>query len=157
MLRTSLIAAALAAAVTATASLTASGPASAQQAPHGTAAEARAMLDRATAAVRADKIRALESFNAGTDGFRDRDLYPFCVDVRAGIYSAHPTLRGKQVLDPNDTAGHAYGEAILRGGTEGTVNEVSYSFPRPSGGGPVPKATYVTKIGDQICGVGYYQ
>lgn len=138
----------------------ASGPASAQQAQHGSAAEARVMLDKAVATVRADKIKALalESFNAGADGFRDRDLYPFCVDVPAGIYSAHPTLRGKQTLDANHDAGHAYGEAILRGGdTEGTVNEVAYSFPRPSGGGAVPKATYVTKIGDQICGVGYYR
>lgn len=116
------------------------------------------MLDRAVAALRADKVKALDGFNAGTDGFRDRDLYPFCVDTRAGIYTAHPTLRGKQVLDPNDSAGHAYGEAILRGGdTEGTVNEVAYTFPHPSGGGAVPKATYVTKIGDQVCGVGYYQ
>lgn len=151
MLRTSMIAATTAAA------LAASGPAQAQQMQHGSAAEARAMLDRAVAAVRADKTEALNSFNAATNGFRDRDLYPFCVDVQAGIYTAHPTLRGKQVLDPNDASGHAYGEAILRGGTEGTVNEVAYSFPRPSGGGAVPKATYVTKIGDQICGVGYYQ
>lgn len=34
------------------------------------------MLDRAVAAPRADKVEALEGFNAGTDGFRARDFTP---------------------------------------------------------------------------------
>ena len=50
----------------------------AQQAKLGTAAEARAMLERAVTAIKADKAKALASFNAGTDGFKDRDLQPFC-------------------------------------------------------------------------------
>lgn len=53
----------------------------AQQGQFGTATEARAMLDKAVAAVRADKAKALESFNAGTGGFRNRDLYPFCANA----------------------------------------------------------------------------
>src|SRR6516165_11929205 len=44
----------------------------------GTAAEAKAMLDRAVAAVKADKTKALDMFNKGEGGFLDRDLYPFC-------------------------------------------------------------------------------
>src|SRR6516162_9801726 len=44
----------------------------------GTAAEAKAMLDRAVAAVKADKTKALDTFNKGEGGFLDRDLYPFC-------------------------------------------------------------------------------
>lgn len=134
------------------------GLAWAQQAQFGTALEARAMLDKAAAAVRADKSKALESFNAGTNGFRDRDLYPFCANASDGMFTAHPSLRGKPVRDLKDSTGHAFGDDILRAGnTEGTVNEVSYSFPRPGGGDPAPKVTYVTKIGDQICGVGYYK
>ena len=152
MVRTSMIAA------TAAAAFIASGPASAQRAPHGAAAEARAMPDRAVAAVRADKLKALEAFDAGADGSRDRDLDPFRVDGRTGIYSAHPAPRGKRVLDPNHDAGHAHGRAIPRvGDAEGTVGEVTHSFPRPSGGGPVPKATSVTEIGDRVCGVGYHR
>ena len=45
------------------------------QAQSGTAAEAKAMLEKAVAAMTADKTKALASFNAGTDGFKDRDLY----------------------------------------------------------------------------------
>jgi len=47
----------------------------------GTAAEAKAMLDSAVAAVKADKTKALDMFNKGEGGFLDRDLYPFCFNV----------------------------------------------------------------------------
>ena len=43
----------------------------------GTAEEAKAMLERAVAAVKEDKAKALEMFNKGEDGFKDRD--PLCV------------------------------------------------------------------------------
>ena len=138
--------------------LTLSSLAAAQQAQFGTAAEARAMLDKAAGAVRADKAKALETFNAGAGGYRDRDLYPFCANVSDGMFTAHPSLRGKPVRDLRDSSGRNFGEDIMRAGSaDGTVNEVSYSFPRPGGGDPAPKVTYVTKIGDQVCGVGYYK
>ncbi len=145
--------------MTAVALMALPGLALAQQAQFGTAAEARAMLDKATAAVRADKAKALESFNAGPGGgFRDRDLYPFCANASDGMFTAHPTLKGKPVRDLKDSAGRNFGEDIMRAGsTEGTVNEVAYSFPRPGGGDPAPKVSYVTKVTDQICGVGYYK
>ena len=150
MLRATLIAAATAAA------LTMPGLALAQQT--GSAAEARTMLDKAAAAVRADKTKALASFNAGSDGFRDRDLYPFCANASDGMFTAHPTLRGKPVRDLKDSTGRNFGEDILKAGSaEGTVNEVAYQFPRPNGGEVAPKISYVTKITDQICGVGYYK
>ncbi len=133
-------------------------PVQAQQGQFGTAAEARAMLDKAVAAVRADKNKALTAFNAGTDGFKDRDLYPFCADAASGTFTAHPTLRGTPVRDLKDASGNAFGEQILRAGsTEGQVNEVSYSFPRPGTTAPAPKVSYVTKVGDQVCAVGYYK
>ena len=58
--------------------LTLSTAAIAQQTQFGTAAEAKAMLERAVAAVKADKAKALEMFNKGEGGFKDRDLQPFC-------------------------------------------------------------------------------
>ena len=142
---------------TAAVALAMSSPALAQQAQFGTAAEARAMLDKAATAVRTDKTKALASFNAG-GGFRDRDLYPFCANASDGMFTAHPTLRGKPVRDLKDSTGRNFGEDIMKAGTaEGTVNEVAYQFPRPNGGEVAPKVSYVTKIGDQICGVGYYK
>ena len=43
--------------------------------------EAKAMLMKAVAAVKADKANALDMFNKGEGGFRDRDLYVFCVNL----------------------------------------------------------------------------
>ena len=49
--------------------------ASVAAADFGTAEEAKAMLERAVAAVKEDKAKALEMFNNGEGGFKDRDLY----------------------------------------------------------------------------------
>ena len=51
------------------------------QAQFGTEAEAKAMLEKAVAAVKADKVKALAMFNNGEGGFKDRDLQPFCFNV----------------------------------------------------------------------------
>ena len=68
-----------------------SGPLLAQaQAPKaGSPAEARAMLERAVQALRADKQKALTAFTRGTKGFRQRDLYVFCFGPD-GKVDAHP-------------------------------------------------------------------
>ena len=70
------------------AALTLSTTAFAQQG--GTAEEARAMLDKAVAAVKADQIVALAMFLKGEGGFLDRDLYPFCFRISDGKTLASP-------------------------------------------------------------------
>jgi hypothetical protein len=52
--------------------------------PSGTAEEAKAMLEKAVAAVRADKTKALEMFNNGEGGFKERDLYVSCANALDG-------------------------------------------------------------------------
>ena len=59
-----------------------------QQGQLGTAAEAKAMLEKAVAAVKADQTKALAMFNNGDGGFKDRDLYPFCFDSGSGTVAA---------------------------------------------------------------------
>jgi signal transduction histidine kinase len=128
------------------------------QAQSGTAAEAKAMLEKAVAAVTADKDKALVAFNAGTDGFKDRDLYPFCFNLTDGtITAAPPSVKGKDVKTLKDPTGKAFGEEIYKAAQDGKVNEVSYMFPRPGTTEPVAKVSFVTKAGDQGCGVGYYK
>jgi len=128
-----------------------------QAAQYGTAEEARAMLDKAVAAVKADKTKALDVFNKGGGGFKDRDLYVFCANASDGIITAHPTHKGAQLKDLKDVKGFAFGEEIMRTAAEGAVNEVTYLWPRPDSDIPIQKVMFVTKVGDQICGVGYYK
>jgi hypothetical protein len=40
---------------------------------------------------------------------------------------------------------------------EGTISEVSYVFARPGDPKPVPKVSFITRVGDLYCGVGYYK
>ena len=122
----------------------------------GTAAEAKAMLEKAVAAVKANKADALAKFTKGEGGFKDRDLYPFCGGPD-GNFTAHPSLVGKSLKELKDKAGKALGQEIYANAKEGSIGEVSYMWLRPGTTEPlVQKVSYFTKIGDQVCGVGYY-
>ena len=139
--------------------LTYSTGALAQQHQFGTPAEARAMLVRATAAVQTDKAKALAMFNKGEGGFKDRDLQPFCFNVSDGTITAstHPSLLGTDARILKDKTGELFGEKIRKAAMEGKITEVSYMFPRPGETEPVQKVSFVTKVGDQVCGVGYFK
>lgn len=122
----------------------------------GTADEAKAMLEKAVVALKSNKGAALTKFTKGEDGFKDRDLYPFCGGAD-GIFTAHPTLVGKSLKDLKDKAGKALGQEIYVTAKEGAIAEVSYMWPRPGTTDPVQKQSYVTRVGDQVCAVGYYK
>jgi len=143
--------------VTASAALIFGTTLSARSAEYGTKEEARAMLDKAVAAVKADEAQALAMFNDAEGGFRDRDLYVFCANASDGVETAHPTAKGQQLGDIKDVNGFAFGGEILNNATEGSVGEIDYFWPRPGSDTPAAKSTFFTKIGDQICAVGYYK
>jgi signal transduction histidine kinase len=126
----------------------------------GTPEEAKAMLERAVAALKADQPAALKAFTAGTEGFKDRDLYVFCGDAADGLITAHganSALIGQSMRDIKDKNGKKVGDEILTVAVEGKLNVVEYVWPRPGETEPVQKASYVTKVADQVCGVGYYK
>jgi hypothetical protein len=140
-----------------------SGVALAQRAQFGTAEEAKAMLLKAVVAVKADRTKALDMFNKGEGGFLDRDLYPFCFNVSDGkaVAIANPNakqLLGVDVRTNKDPTGKAFGLELYAAAKEGQITEVSYMFPKPGADTkPVPKVTFVTRVGDLGCGVGYYK
>jgi len=78
--------------------LTLSTAAFAQKAGYGTADEAKAMLVKAVAAVKADKTKALDMFDKGEGGFRDRDLYVFCANISDGKTVALANPNAKQLM-----------------------------------------------------------
>ena len=125
-------------------------------AEYGTPAEAKAMLEKAVAAVKADKPKALAMFTKGEGGFKDRDLYPYCGGPD-GNFTAHPTLVGKSLKDLKDKAGKPLGEEVYAKAKDGSIAEVAYVWPRPGQTDPVAKVAFVTKVSDQVCAVGYYK
>ena len=131
----------------------------AQMAEYGTPAEAKAMLEKAVVAVKTDKAKALASFNAGTDGFKDRDLQPFCWDIKTSEILATTVKAnlGKNQCEQIDKNGKAFGREQCAVATEGKFTEVNYMFPRPGETEPIAKVSFITKVGDLGCGVGYYK
>ena len=126
----------------------------------GTPEAAQAMLERAVAAIKADEAAALTAFTTGAQGFADGDLYVFCGNADDGSTTAHggdPAQVGQSMRAVTDKAGKKIGEEFFRVAAEGELNVVEYVWPRPGETEGVPKVSYVTKAGDQICGVGYYK
>ena len=150
----------------ASAAVVAVSPAAFAEQPHGTADEAKAMLMRAVAAVRADKAKALDMFNKGEGGFRDRDLYVFCANASDGTLVAigNPNLKqalGMDVRAGQNSTGTAFGAEIYAAmqKPEGQITEVSYVGPTPGADDTlVAKITLVARADDDLgCGVGYYK
>ena len=76
-----------------------SSAASVRAAEFGSEQEAKAMLEKAVAALKDDKAKALAMFNKGEGGFKDRDLYVFCANASDGVMTAHPYLKGEHLQD----------------------------------------------------------
>jgi hypothetical protein len=148
------------------AAILALSPAAFAQQTGGTAVEARAMLMKAVAAVRADKVKALDMFNKGEGGFRDRDLYVFCANASDGTLVAigNPNLKqalGMDIRAGQNSTGEAFGEEVYAAmqKPEGQITEVSYMAPKPGAADALAlKVSLVARAdADLGCGVGYYK
>ena len=93
-------------------------------AQYGTSADAKALLEKAVAAVKQDKSKALDMFNKGEGGFKDRDLYVSCANASDGVVTAHPYLKGEQLQDIKGKKGYPLGQEIMKKATEGEIKEV---------------------------------
>jgi len=129
----------------------------------GTAADAKAMLERTVAAIKADKAKTLDQINKGENGFLVGDLYPFCFNLSDALLVAigNPNVKGllgKDARTFKDPTGDVYGPRLYDAAKEGQVNEVSYMSPKAGGDKTwVPKASFVTAVAGLGCGVGYYK
>ena len=117
------------------------------------------MLERAVAAVKAGKDKAIEMFISGEGGFKDRDLFPFCFNLSDGRFvAASPSSIGVDIRTRKDVTGKPYGEELFKAAHETEISEVSYMFPRPGPDKtPVQKVSFVTRAGDLGCAVGYFK
>lgn len=122
----------------------------------GTALEARGMLERVIAGLKADPDATLLQINNGDKKFSDRDLYPTCAGPDGKmIANPNPARLGIIQKDSKDASGKPYGEELARA-QEGVVSEVTYMSPRPGADKtPVLKIGYFTKTQGYICLVGY--
>jgi hypothetical protein len=141
-------------------------PAALGQQTGGTAEEAKAMLMKALAAVRADRAKALDMFNKGEGGFRDRDLYVFCANASDGtiVATGNPNLKealGTDMRAAQNSTGEPFGAEMYAAiqKPEGQITEVSYMSPKPGADDTLAfKVSLVARAdADLGCGVGYYK
>jgi signal transduction histidine kinase len=125
----------------------------------GSAAEAKKMLEHAVTELKVNEAAAVTKFNKADGEFRDRDLYLFCFNATTGMFNAHinSALLGTDIRLLKEKDGTPLGQKIFDGTKEGTIITVSYNFPKPNSTTPVPKESYVTRVGNEACGVGYYK
>lgn len=126
-------------------------------AEYGTETEAKAMLDRALAAVKIDKSAAIAAFNRNEPRFRDRDLFVFCFDAEGGRFTAHEAMVGRDVRSLHDKTGNPFGEQMYQNAQDGQTVTVGYMAPVTGSTDQVPKRAYVTRIDNQVCGVSVYR
>ncbi len=128
----------------------------------GAQAEAKAMEERAIAELKASPSAAVEKFNKPDGEFRKDYLYVFCFNTETGIFTAHANraLLGTDIRGLWEMDGSPLGKKIFdaaNGAKEGAIAIVDYNFPKPGTTNPVPKESFVTRVGNQGCGVGFYK
>jgi cytochrome c len=128
-----------------------------------TAGDAKAMLDRAMAALKANEAAALKQFNDEKNKqFRDRDLYVYCFNIADGKFTAfqNDMMIGVDIrelkLPPDDPIGKRAYDAV-HDAPEGNVVTIEYSFPKPGTKAAAIKQTLETRVGNQACGVTYFK
>ena len=148
------------------AALIALSPAAFAQQSRGTADEAKAMLIKAIAAVKADKAKALDMFNKGEGDSETGTSMCFARMLATAplVAIGNPNLKqalGMDVRAGQNSTGRAFGEEIYAAmqKPEGQISEVSYVGPTPDPDDKlVAKVSLVARADDDLgCGVGYYK
>ena len=126
----------------------------------GTEQDARAMLDRAVTALKADEARALREMNeAGNSQYHDKDLYISCFNIADGKFTAFPgpAMLGQDVrtFSIGDEALGQKAFDVVKDAPEGTV--VTFDYNAPKAGKPAVKQSLEARVGNQGCGVAYFK
>ena len=91
----------------------------------------------------------------------ERNVPAAMVGRRTGCLSCATTPAGTDVRTLKDKTGRAFGQEVYAAAQkpEGQITEISdYFFPRPGPDQtPVQKISFVTRVGDLGCDVGYYK
>jgi len=125
----------------------------------GVPAQAKAMEERVIAELKANASAAVEKFNKPDGEFRQGDLYVFCFNAENGVFTAHPDrgLIGTDIRQLWEMDGSPLGKKIFDAANGTNDSTIVAVIPKPGTTNPAPKESYVTRVGSQGCGVGYYK
>jgi cytochrome c len=126
----------------------------------GTANEAKALVEKAVSAIKADgKDKAFAEFSNNRGKFIDKDLYIFVVDFK-GLTLAHggnTKLVGKDMNDLKDADGEFFIKKMISVAQTKGTGWVDYKWVNPVTNKIEPKSTYVQKHESYFVGCGIYK
>ena len=127
--------------------------------PRASADQAKAMLDRASDAVKRDAKSAFKSFGELNGKFIEDDLYVFVIGIEDMHFRAHGAntrlvnTDAKTLTDPNGKPIIQMMITMIKSKGQG---ELEYSWRNPVTSKIEKKHTFVRKVGNYLVGVGYY-
>ena len=130
-------------------------------AAHGTADEAKAMVERAVAMI---KQQGAEKAFAAIDDmdnkdFHDRDLYVFVrsMDGNTVAHGANKGMIGHTSLDLKDADGKLYNKEMIDLANSKGSGWVDYRWVNPVDKKIEQKSSFIEKAGDYVVGAGFYK
>ena len=128
---------------------------------HGTADEAKAMVQRAVAYIK--EVGAEKAFATINDKsnkmFHDRDLYVYVrtFDGNTVAHGSNVGMIGHTNLEFKDADGKLYVKEIVEKAKSAGTGWVDYRFPNPVSKKIEPKSTYLERVGDYVVCAGFYK
>ncbi len=129
-------------------------------ASRGTAKEAKGMLDKAVAYLKANgKDKAFPVFNDQKGKFVKEDLYIYVLDQNGVVVShgANAALIGKNLIDLKDSDGKQFIKAILDGAKAKGKGTMDYKWTNPTSKKVEAKSIFFEKVGDLVVACGFYK
>jgi hypothetical protein len=126
----------------------------------GTAKEAKGMLDKAVAYLKANgKDKAFPVFNDQKGQFVKEDLYIYVLDLNGVVVShgANAKLIGQPLIDLKDTDGKKFIKAIVDDAKAKGKGTMDYKWTNPTSKKVEQKSLFFEKVGDLIVACGYYK
>ena len=126
----------------------------------GTAAEAKALLDRAVALIKAEGDKAYPKLQDTNGAYVLKDLYVYVFTEKDATVKVHPyapAMIGKTWIGLKDADGSPFVQKILEGAAKSGKGSVDYSWADPKTKKVEKKSSYYEKVGDVIAVSGFYK
>jgi cytochrome c len=128
---------------------------------HGTADEAKAMVEKAVALIKSEgPEKAFATFDDKSNkDFHDKDLYIFVrtFDGNTVAHGANVKLIGHTSLETRDADGKLYVKEMVEDAKTKGNGWVDYNWPNPISHKIEQKSSYIERVGDYIVCAGFYK
>lgn len=130
-------------------------------ADHGTADEAKAMVEKAIALIKSEgPEKAFAAFDdPANKDFHYKDLYIFVrsMDGNTVAHGANKGMIGHTSLDLKDADGKLYNKEMIDDAKTKGSGWVDYRWPDPVDKKIEQKSSYIERVGDYVVGAGFYK